>query len=112
MATIATAASDRIADLLVREGMIAPEQLSVAVQDARANNTRVGYSLIKLGMQQAQAERALFNLALQIGVQIANGGVVLRQLLHHGVELHSAASRPQDPLGCPARSRVQREGWR
>jgi type IV pilus assembly protein PilB len=49
MATSATAATDRIGDLLVREGLITPVQLNAALQDARQNNTRIGYSLIKLG---------------------------------------------------------------
>src|SRR5919106_2643259 len=49
MATTATAASDRIGDLLVREGLITAEQLTAALADARKENTRIGYSLIKLG---------------------------------------------------------------
>jgi type IV pilus assembly protein PilB len=48
MAT-ATAASDRIGDILIRERLITPEQLQAAVADARQTNSRVGYSLIKLG---------------------------------------------------------------
>jgi type IV pilus assembly protein PilB len=49
MATSATAATDRIGDLLVREGLITSQQLTSALQDARQHNTRIGYSLIKLG---------------------------------------------------------------
>ena len=49
MATSATAVTDRIGDLLVREGLISPVQLNAALQDARQHNTRIGYSLIKLG---------------------------------------------------------------
>ncbi len=49
MATSATAVTDRIGDLLVREGLISPVQLNAALQDARQNNTRIGHSLIKLG---------------------------------------------------------------
>jgi type IV pilus assembly protein PilB len=48
MATTA-AATDRIGDLLVREGLITAQQLTAALQDARKENTRIGYSLIKLG---------------------------------------------------------------
>ena len=48
MAT-ATAATDRIGDLLVREGLITQEQLAAALTDAESVNTRIGYSLIKLG---------------------------------------------------------------
>ncbi|HEX7050156.1 MAG TPA: type IV-A pilus assembly ATPase PilB [Longimicrobiales bacterium] len=48
MATMITP-PDRIGSMLVREGVITNEQLSAALADARNNNTRVGYSLIKLG---------------------------------------------------------------
>jgi type IV pilus assembly protein PilB len=51
MATTASlAGSDRIGDVLVREGLITPEQLHMAQQDARNNNTRLGYSLVKLSI--------------------------------------------------------------
>ena len=60
MATSATAATDRIGDLLVREGLISSVQLNAALQDARQNNTRIGYSLIKLGfMAEADLTRML-----------------------------------------------------
>jgi type IV pilus assembly protein PilB len=61
MATTATAAaSDRIGDLLVREGLITSDQLTAALRDAKQNNTRIGYSLVKLGfMQEADLTRAL-----------------------------------------------------
>jgi type IV pilus assembly protein PilB len=49
MAT-ATAASDRIGDILLREGLITSEQLAAALADARQGNTRIGYSLVKLGL--------------------------------------------------------------
>ena len=48
MVSTATAV-DRLGDLLVRNGLITQEQLSKAAADARANGTRIGYSLIKLG---------------------------------------------------------------
>jgi type IV pilus assembly protein PilB len=44
-----TAAVDRIGDLLVRDGLISREQLTKALEDARANGNRVGLSLVKLG---------------------------------------------------------------
>ncbi|HEX7118244.1 MAG TPA: type IV-A pilus assembly ATPase PilB [Longimicrobiales bacterium] len=44
-----TVPTDRIGDLLVREGLITQDQLGKALADARANGTRVGFSLIKLG---------------------------------------------------------------
>jgi type IV pilus assembly protein PilB len=61
MATTATtAATDRIGDLLVREGLITQAQLAAALQDARQNNTRIGYSLVKLGaIPEAELTRAL-----------------------------------------------------
>ncbi len=61
MATIATpAATDRIGDLLVREGLISAEQLTAALQDAKSSNTRIGFSLVKLGfMQEADLTRTL-----------------------------------------------------
>jgi type IV pilus assembly protein PilB len=52
MAVIATA--DRIGDLLVREGQISQSQLDQALEDARVNKTRVGYSLVKLGTVSEQ----------------------------------------------------------
>jgi type IV pilus assembly protein PilB len=51
MATTATIpASDRVGETLVREGLITPDQLTAALQDSRHNNTRLGYSLVKLGI--------------------------------------------------------------
>ncbi|HVZ78844.1 MAG TPA: GspE/PulE family protein, partial [Gemmatimonadaceae bacterium] len=44
--------SERIGDLLVREGLISREQLEKALQEQKQNGTRVGYNLIKLGFIQ------------------------------------------------------------
>jgi type IV pilus assembly protein PilB len=49
-----TAAVDRIGDLLVRDGLINQEQLQRALDDARSHGTRVGYSLVKLGIVSEQ----------------------------------------------------------
>jgi type IV pilus assembly protein PilB len=46
------AASERIGDLLVREGIITREQLARALDEQRQNGTRVGYNLVKLGFIQ------------------------------------------------------------
>jgi type IV pilus assembly protein PilB len=46
--------SDRIGDLLVRDGLISQEQLERALADAKASNTRVGASLVKLGIVTEQ----------------------------------------------------------
>ena len=43
------AASLRIGDLLIREGLITKEQLDKALQEQKQNGTRVGYNLVKLG---------------------------------------------------------------
>ncbi len=61
MATATTAAAtDRIGELLVREGLITAEQLAAALQDARQHGHRVGYALIKLGfVQESELTRAL-----------------------------------------------------
>jgi type IV pilus assembly protein PilB len=45
-------ASERIGDLLVREGLITAEQLAKALQEQKQSGTRVGYNLIKLGFIQ------------------------------------------------------------
>jgi type IV pilus assembly protein PilB len=49
MASPASTSSERIGDLLVREGLITREQLDKALQEQRQNGTRVGYNLVKLG---------------------------------------------------------------
>ena len=49
MASPASNSTERIGDLLVREGMISKEQLDKALQEQRQNGTRVGYNLVKLG---------------------------------------------------------------
>jgi len=55
LATTLTGAADRLGDLLVRERLITPEQLRVALDDARDNGTRLGYSVIKLGFVTEEA---------------------------------------------------------
>jgi type IV pilus assembly protein PilB len=49
MATTQTTTIDRLGTILLREGLISQDQLDGALQDARSNGTRLGYSLIKLG---------------------------------------------------------------
>ncbi|HEY5218497.1 MAG TPA: ATPase, T2SS/T4P/T4SS family [Gemmatimonadaceae bacterium] len=41
--------SERIGDLLVREGLISKEQLAKALEEQKQSGTRVGYNLVKLG---------------------------------------------------------------
>ena len=52
MATPVPSGAERIGDLLLKEGMITKEQLDKALQEQRANGTRVGYNLVKLGFIQ------------------------------------------------------------
>ncbi|MBW3572365.1 MAG: type IV-A pilus assembly ATPase PilB [Gemmatimonadetes bacterium] len=44
-----SAPADRIGEQLIHEGLVTREQLSRALDDARSNATRVGFSLVKLG---------------------------------------------------------------
>jgi type IV pilus assembly protein PilB len=52
MAAPSTTTSERIGDLLFKEGLITAEQLAKALQEQKQNGTRVGYNLIKLGFIQ------------------------------------------------------------
>ena len=49
---VASKESERIGDLLVKEGLITRVQLDKALQEQRQNGTRVGYNLVKLGYVQ------------------------------------------------------------
>ena len=49
MANAVPSGSERIGDLLLKEGMISKEQLDKALAEQRQNGTRVGYNLVKLG---------------------------------------------------------------
>jgi type IV pilus assembly protein PilB len=44
-----SAPADRIGEQLIHEGLVTRDQLSKALDDARSNGNRVGYSLVKLG---------------------------------------------------------------
>jgi type IV pilus assembly protein PilB len=60
MAVPAAATSERIGDLLMREGLITKEQLARALQEQKQNGTRVGYNLVKLGyVQETEITRML-----------------------------------------------------
>ncbi len=45
----AAAVSDKLGDILVREGLISPEQLKRALAEQRGTGMRLGYTLVKLG---------------------------------------------------------------
>ena len=49
MASPVPSSSERIGDLLLKEGLISKEQLEKALQEQRQYGTRVGYNLVKLG---------------------------------------------------------------
>jgi type IV pilus assembly protein PilB len=49
MANPASTGSERLGDLLLREGLITKEQLEKALAEQKQNGTRVGYNLVKLG---------------------------------------------------------------
>src|SRR3954465_8008529 len=52
--------SERIGDLLLREGLITKEQLEKALAEQKQSGTRVGYNLIKLGyIQELELVRQL-----------------------------------------------------
>jgi len=51
MAT-AAASTERLGDLLVREGLITREQLQEALEQQRGTGNRLGYTLVKLGLVQ------------------------------------------------------------
>ena len=60
MASAATAGSERIGDLLVKEGLITREQLQKALDEQRQSGTRVGYNLVKFGfIQENELTRCL-----------------------------------------------------
>ncbi|HEU4562531.1 MAG TPA: type IV-A pilus assembly ATPase PilB [Longimicrobium sp.] len=55
-----SAPADRIGDQLVHEQLITREQLQRALDDARANGSRIGFSLVKLGfLDESDLVRAL-----------------------------------------------------
>ena len=55
-----SAPADRIGDQLVHEQLISREQLQKALDDARANGSRIGFSLVKLGfLNESDLVRAL-----------------------------------------------------
>ena len=45
----AAAATDKLGDILVREGLITLEQLKKALQEQKSSGMRLGYTLVKLG---------------------------------------------------------------
>ena len=50
MATAAAGGSDRLGEILLREGLITREQLAQALAEQKASKHRLGYVLVKLGL--------------------------------------------------------------
>ncbi|UCF41919.1 MAG: type IV-A pilus assembly ATPase PilB [Gemmatimonadota bacterium] len=50
--TTAPASTERLGDLLIREGLITREQLQQALEQQQGSGMRLGYTLVKLGMVQ------------------------------------------------------------
>jgi type IV pilus assembly protein PilB len=52
MAVPTPTSTERIGEILFREGVITAEQLTKALQEQKQNGTRIGYNLVKLGFVQ------------------------------------------------------------
>jgi type IV pilus assembly protein PilB len=52
MATAAAGPNDRLGDILMREGLITRDQLTVALAEQKSTGHRLGYVLVKLGLVQ------------------------------------------------------------
>jgi type IV pilus assembly protein PilB len=52
MATAAAGGSDRLGDILIREGLITRDQLTAALTEQKSSGHRLGYVLVKLGLVQ------------------------------------------------------------
>ena len=56
----AAPARDRVGEILLREGLVTEDQIRTALEDAKQNNTRIGFSLIRLGyISEADLTRTL-----------------------------------------------------
>ena len=65
--------SERIGDLLVREGLVTREQLNRALQEQSENGTRVGYNLVKLGyVKETEMTRMLARQYKMPAVDLSN----------------------------------------
>jgi type IV pilus assembly protein PilB len=56
----AAPAKDRVGEILLREGLITEDQIRTALEDAKQNNNRIGFSMIRLGyISEADLTRTL-----------------------------------------------------
>ena len=52
MATAAAGGSDRLGEILLRDGLVSREHLAQALAEQKASKHRLGYVLVKLGLVQ------------------------------------------------------------
>ena len=71
--TAPAANSERIGEILVREGLITRDQLDLALQDQRESGTRIGYSLVALGfVKEVELTRTLARQYRMPAVDLTN----------------------------------------
>jgi type IV pilus assembly protein PilB len=71
--TAPAASSERIGEILVREGLITRDQLNLALQDQREAGTRIGYSLVALGfVKEIELTRTLARQYRMPAVDLTN----------------------------------------
>ena len=71
--TAPAANSERIGEILVREGLITRDQLDLALQDQREAGTRIGYSLVALGfVKEVELTRTLARQYRMPAVDLTN----------------------------------------
>jgi type IV pilus assembly protein PilB len=71
--TAPAANSERIGEILVREGLITRDQLGLALQDQREAGTRIGYSLVALGfIKETDLTRTLARQYRMPAVDLSN----------------------------------------
>jgi len=46
---VPAATTEKLGDILLREGLISPDQLKKALAEQKASGMRLGYTLVKLG---------------------------------------------------------------
>ena len=71
--TVPAANSERVGEILVREGLITRDQLDLALHDQRESGTRLGYSLVALGfVKETDLTRTLARQYRMPAVDLSN----------------------------------------
>jgi len=71
--TAPAANSERVGEILVREGLITRDQLNLALHDQRESGTRLGYSLVALGfVKETDLTRTLARQYRMPAVDLSN----------------------------------------